>query len=71
MRSNMLDILPVSQKENIDIVKKLLVMVAVTKLDQKNYIVSATMDDNILLVQVAMFHGMQCRMPHDDAECIS
>lgn len=35
MTSNILEILSVSQKENIDIIKKPLVMIAVTKLDQK------------------------------------
>lgn len=66
----MLEILSVSQKENIDIIKKLLVMISITKLDQKKNIVSTTME-YILLVQLARFHGMQCRMPHGDAECIS
>lgn len=33
--SNILEILCVSQKENIDVMKKPLVMIAVTKLDQK------------------------------------
>lgn len=49
-------------------------MISVTKLDQekKNESrLSTTMEYNILLVQVARFHGMQCRMPHGDAECIS
>lgn len=32
---------------------------------------STTMEYNVLLVQVARFHGMQCRMPRGDAECIS
>lgn len=68
----MLDILPVSQKITYRHNKEAFSDGCCHKIrSEKLCAVSTTMDYNILLVQVARFHGMQCRMPHGDAECIS